>query len=388
MRSFFKWIVLVTLAGGLSACGGQKGAKLQKNVIPADKTLFQNGTDFLAKSQYTQARLAFQTLIRTYPGSELEAEAYFSMGDSFLREGGTENLLLAEDQFRNFIIFFPTNPKAPDAEMKIISILMSQMRAPDRDQKETERAEAEIQKFMTLYPNNDFIPIVKQYLDEVRESLALHDLSIGDFYAERNNFGGASSRYQSILDNYPKFSRMDEVAFKQAQAQLQIAELFKKMENAAEAAAMEKQAIENLNRISSAYPFSKYFEDAKAELTRLGKPVPAIDSDLAAKNQALVKQPPPFSPLRPLIDLANAMGFISAPNRYDEAKKIVAETKAAAEAAAAAQSGTKAADPKINLGTIEKGPDGKPVTNSKVTTTQTDKTVKKDEKKTVDPIKK
>jgi outer membrane assembly lipoprotein YfiO len=326
-------------------------------------------------------------LIRTYPGSELEAEAYFAMGNSFYREGGTENLLLAEDQYRNFIIFFPTNPKAPDAQMNIISILMSQMRSPDRDQKETLRAEAEIQKFLQLFPNNDFVPIVTQYLDEVRENLALSNLGVGDFYAHSGNHNGAANRYKEITELYPHFTKMDEVNLKLAESDLKLAEALKKLENPAAASAFESQAVEKLNAIVQGYSYGKYLDVAKAELTRLGKPIPAVDKELTAQHQALLKPSVPFSPLRPFIDLANAMGFIPVPNRYEMAKRTVAQTKAAAEAAAlAAQQGSKPGDPEISLGTITKTADGKPVANAKVPPQQADKDKKDDSK--VDPKKK
>jgi tetratricopeptide (TPR) repeat protein len=257
------------------------------------------------------------------------------------------------------------------------------MRAPDRDQKETERADAEITRFLTLYPDNELVPMVKQFQDEVRENLAQMNLWVGDYYAKLGNQNGASSRYKEIQDKYPHYSKGDEVDFKLAQAYLQMAAVLKQLENTTEAASYEKQAIENLNKVAAGYPFSKFYDEAKAELVRLGKPVPAVDSELAARNQALLKQPPPFSPLRPFIDLANAMGFIPTPNRYDQAKKALEQSKAAAAAAAAAagSTDTKPGDPKINLGTIEKGADGKPAANAKVTTANTDK---KDDKK-VDP---
>ncbi len=366
MRPYFRWTIILLVLAALSACGGQKGARLQKSVVPPDKTLFQTGNEFLDRSQYTQARLAFQTLIRTYPGSELEADAYFAMGDSYYKEGGTENLLMAEDQYRNFIIFFPTNPRSQEAQLKIVAILMKQMREPDRDQKETVRAEAEILKFLALFPNSDYTPIVRQYLDEVRERLALQNLGVGDYYAGKGNFLGASSRYKEITEKYPRFAKMDEVDFKYAQSLL-------KTENTDE-------AVKYLGRVVAGYPFSKYSSEAKSELEKLGKPVPTVDPQLAAQNQALVKAPVPFSPLRPLIDFAMAIGFKGPPDRFEEAKRVVASTKAAAEAAAtAAKAGAKPGDVVIT-GTIEKGADGKAVAKPNATPAKTDK--KNDQKST------
>ena len=93
----------------------------------------------------------------------MAAESHFAIGDSFYEEGGTENLLQAENQFKDFIVFFPAHPKAPDAQMKIISVNMKTMGAPDRDQHYAYKAKQVIRRFLEQFPDNDFVPIVKQY---------------------------------------------------------------------------------------------------------------------------------------------------------------------------------------------------------------------------------
>jgi outer membrane assembly lipoprotein YfiO len=363
MRPFFKWAVLLYIMAGMAACGGQKGAKLQQSVIPPDKTLYQNGTELLRKSRYTEARLAFQTLIRTYPGSDLQADAYLAMGDSYYQEGGTENLLLAEDQYKNFIIFFPTSPKAPDAQMKVVAILMRQMNSPDRDSHYTKQAEAEISRLLTMFPNSDFVPIAKQYLDVVQENLALGDLGVGDYYSHVRNYLGAESRYREITEQYPHFSKMDEVDFK-------LAQVYQRMQRTDEAA-------KYFGLIVAGYPFSKYSDVAKEELQKMGKPIPAVNAEWAARNQALVRPPAPFSPLRPFIDFAEAIGFKGPPDRYEEARKTIEANRAEAVAAAAGQEGAKPKDVLINA-TITKGSNDKAAVNPNGTQQKTDK---KDDKK-------
>jgi hypothetical protein len=67
----------------------------------------------------------------------------------------------------------------------------------------------------------------------------------------------------------------------------------------------------------------------------MGKPIPPVDAQLAALNQARLKPPEGFSPLKPFIDFGKAMGFTGSPDRYDLAKKTVdAERTKTAEAIA------------------------------------------------------
>jgi outer membrane assembly lipoprotein YfiO len=367
---FYSGLAISLLAlGGLVGCHGQKGAKLQTSVIPPDKTLFQNGSDLLEKSRFTEARLMFQTLVRTYPGSDLEADAYLKWGDSYYNEGGTENMLMAEDQYKNFIIFFPTNPKAADAQMKIISIRMHEMNAPDRDQHNAAAAQVEINRFLQMFPQSDYVPVAKQYLDLVQESLAVHSMDIGDFYAGHGSYGGAITRYREVTEQFPHFSKLDEANFK-------IAQLLEKVGD-------KDNAAKYLSAIAVGFPFSKYYADAKSELEKMGKAVPSVDDQLSAEHQALVKAPEGFSPLRPFIDFAEAIGFKGPPDRYDQAQKIVASNKAQAAAAAASAAGTKPGDVLINA-TIQKGPDGKAVVKPNAADKKDDKkqeVIKKDDQK-------
>jgi outer membrane assembly lipoprotein YfiO len=322
----------------------QKSAKLQKSIVPPDKTLYETGMDYLDKSQYIKSRLAFQTLISTYPDSEMAAEAKMAIGDSFYDEGGTENLLQAEEQYKDFIVFWPTHAKAAEAQLKVVSLNMRMMRSPDRDPQYSVSSEREIKKFLDMFPDSDYAPIVRQYLLEVQENLALGDLGVAQFYADRKNWPGVRGRLQEIIDHYPNFSGMDDVLFRLAQVQ--------------ENSNNPEEAAGNYAKIVSAYSFSRHTEEAKARLISLGKPLPSVDTQLNALNQARLKPGEGFSPLRPMIDFAKALGFVGAPDRYEQAKRSLEEEKTkTADAARAGRGGPTADDTQIQV-TIKKSATG------------------------------
>ncbi len=345
MRAFARSGTFLLILVGMLGCG-EKGAKLQKSVVPPDKSLFETGSDYLKKSQYIKARLAFQTLINTYPDSELAADSYLAIADSFYDESGVENLLQAEDQYKNFIIFFPTNPKNVDAQMKIVSLNMKMMRSPDRDKTYSYKAEAAIKKFLADYPDSEYAPVAQQYLREVQENLALGDYGVGMFYSNKGNYIAAKSRFREISDNYKEFSMMDEALF-------HLAESLEKTENPDEAAIY-------YGRIASEYPFSPRFDQAKERLKTLGKPIPEVNTQLAAANQARVKPPEGFSPLKPFVDFASALGLKGTPDRYEVAKKTVeAQKTATAATTAGAAQGERTSDGILIETTIRKDASGK-----------------------------
>ena len=346
MKAANRYILLCFVFLGLWGCA-PKSAKLQKSVVPPDKTLFETGSDYLKKSSYIKARLTFQTLINTYPDSEMAAESYFAIADSYYDEGGTENLLNAEEQYKNYIVFFPTSPRAVDAMLKMISGSMKLMHAPDRDPQYSYKALQHVNKLLELYPDNEVVPIVKQYKAEIEENLALKDIGVARFYADKKNIVGAKGRLKEVIDNYHDYSGMDDVYF-------QYAGMLEKTENPDEAAIY-------YSKIASEFPFSKHFEEARQRLTALKKPLPVVDEDAATANKSHLKTPEGFSPWKPFVEFGKALGFAGPPDKYEELKKIMKDEKIkAAEAAGGTggEGGQKGDDTGINA-IIRKSADGR-----------------------------
>ncbi len=344
MVSKVRYVTFLLVLLGTWGCG-QKGAKLQKSVVPPDKTLFETGQEYAQKSQFIKARLAFQTLINTYPDSELSAESYLAIGDSFYKEGGTENLLQAEDQYKNFIIFFPTHPKAADAQMKIASGNMKMMRDPDRDPQYSAKAQEALQKFIEMFPDHPFTSKAREYLRDVQENLAAGFFGIGKFYATRGNYVAARQRFESITKKFPEFSEMEETYY-------QLAKTLEKSERSDDAAIY-------YGRIAEGYPFGKHFEEAKARLEEMGKPVPPVNTEVAAKNQARQKPSEGFSPLSPITAFAKAIGFRGPHDAYETAKKeIESKAETAAPQTGNGPAGDKPADDALIKAEIRKSQSG------------------------------
>jgi tetratricopeptide (TPR) repeat protein len=209
--------------------------------------------------------------------------------------------------------------------MKIISLNMKMMRSPDRDKTYSYKAEGAIKKFLADYPESEYAAVAKQYLREVQENLAQGDYGVGLFYSAKGNNIAAKSRFKEITENYAEFSLMDEALF-------HLAESLEKTESSDEAAIY-------YGRLVSEYPFSPKFDQAKERLQAMGKAIPEVNTQLAAANQARVKPPEGFSPLKPFVDFASALGLKGSPDRYDVARETV-EAQRSATAASAAQGDT------------------------------------------------
>src|SRR6202049_4229173 len=102
--AFFGILVLIT-----AACTNKKSVNPLSNVgsKQPDKVLFDKAMDAMKHNRFDVARITLQTLINTYPDSEFIARAKAGAGDSSDAEGGTVSRGQAEQEYRDFITFFP-----------------------------------------------------------------------------------------------------------------------------------------------------------------------------------------------------------------------------------------------------------------------------------------
>src|SRR5262245_5850888 len=103
----FVWIVILL---GISACAsGPK--KPPVGTLEPDKFLWERGTEELNKKHWLTSREYFRQLMDSYPQSVYRADAKLGLADSYLGEGSAESNVLAVNEYREFMSFYPTNPR-------------------------------------------------------------------------------------------------------------------------------------------------------------------------------------------------------------------------------------------------------------------------------------
>ncbi len=314
--------ILLFLVGICFSGCGKKTAQLQNKAVPPDKTLYENAVKNLEKSQYIKARLTLNLLINTYPDSDYTPRAFYEVANTYYKEGGTESLMQAETQYRDFQLFYPTSELASEAQFKIAALNMRLMLEPERDSTHSQKAEAELKKFIEKYPDHELTPIAKLYLKDVQQNEAQTVYKIAQFYHDRKFYKASAGRYKQVADNFPDFASIDEVYYKLGEA--------------LEQTEKTEDAVSYYNKLVSEFPKSSYLQDAKNRLTALNRPIPEINQALAAQHEQ-INPDTGFSPLQPLKDFMAAMGLSSQGDPYERAQNILKQDKERREALAAAQ---------------------------------------------------
>jgi outer membrane protein assembly factor BamD len=244
-RTAFAILALACAAGCAS---GPK--RPPSGTLEPDKFLWERGTEELNERHWLTAREYFRQLMDSYPQSTYRADAKLGLADTFLGEGSLEAKVLAINEYREFLSFYPTHARADYAQYKLGMSHFYQMHGPDRDQTETREAIAELTLFLRRYPSSSLVPEAQKNLRAARDRLGDAEYGVAYFYVRTQKFPPAAiDRFTALLKEDPEYTRRDAVYYYLADSLL-------KMKRPAE-------ALPVLERLIAEFDQSEYLENAR-----------------------------------------------------------------------------------------------------------------------------
>lgn len=246
---------VVLLAGLFGPACGPKRSQIPTGMLEADKFLFERATELLGNRKWIQAREYLQQIVENYPQSTYRPEAKLGLGDTYIGEGTSDALVLAQNEFREFLTFYPTHARADYAQFRLGFGHYKQMLAPDRDQTETKEAIVEWETFLRRYPNSTLMPEVQEKLREAKDRLSESEYRVGLFYYRVKWYPGAIDRFKGVLTSDPQYTRRDAVYY-------HLAESLVKVERPAE-------ALPYYERLVQEFIESEYLEEAQRQAEAL-----------------------------------------------------------------------------------------------------------------------
>jgi len=271
-----------------------------------DKQLYDKAMTQVASGHYDIGRLDLQALLDTYPDSQYMMRAKLAVADAWYKEGGSAAMTEAEQEYRDFITFFPNVPEAAEAQLRIGDIYFKQMDVPDRDYSKGTHAEQEYRTMLKQYPDapKPVLDEARQKLREVQEVMADREAELGSFYSSHSNWAAAIARYQTVVDTYPLYSHMDDVLIgigdayeAQATAIRDTPACSKSLvagtrciPEGPKARLLEEydgKAADNYRRVVLYHSSAPHVEDAKERLTGMNLPIPTPTKEEEAASDAL-----------------------------------------------------------------------------------------------------
>jgi len=252
----WRWLVLAAALVAAAGCSVKTRGAVPPGTTEPDRFLFDKGTEALNAKKWLTAREFFKQVVETYTASPYRPDSKLGIGDSYLGEGTAEALVLAINEFREFLSFYPTNGRADYAQYKLGLAHFRQMRAPQRDQTETREAIRELQTFVDRYPNSSLMPEVRTKLREARDRLDDSIFLVGYFYFRQQRwYPGAIERFKDLLKDDPTYTRRDSVYF-------YLGEALVKMKR-------EAEALPYIERLVEEFQQSEHLAEAQKRINEL-----------------------------------------------------------------------------------------------------------------------
>jgi outer membrane protein assembly factor BamD len=264
-----------------------------KDAALPDKALYDKAIAQTKKGHFDVARLDLQTLLNTYPDSQYQMRSKLAIADSWYKEGGSAALTQAEQEYNDFITFFPNVPEAAEAQMRVGDIYFKQMDVPDRDYQKATKAEDAYRLMLKQYPDSALIKDARQKLREVQEVLAEREAELGAFYATHENWPASIARYQTVADTYPLYSHMDDVLVAIGDAYAAEARMVRARRDIPEGGKVkilqnyDGKAAAAYREVVLVHSAAEHVEDAKERLVSMNLPVPTPTAEQAAASEEL-----------------------------------------------------------------------------------------------------
>jgi outer membrane protein assembly factor BamD len=259
-----------------------------------DKQLYDKAMAQTKSGHYDIARLDLQTLLNTYPDSQYMMRSKLAVADAWYKEGGSAALTQAEQEYKDFITFFPNVPESAEAQLRVGDIYFKQMDVPDRDYSKGMHAQEEYRTMLKQYPDapKKLTDEARQKLREVQEVMAEREAELGAFYASHANWAAAIARYQTVIDTYPLYSHMDDVMIGAGDAYEAEAAIVRaqKLPEAVRVKLLEEddgKAAAYYRKVVMEHSAAPHVEDAKERLATMNLPVPTPTAEQAAASEEL-----------------------------------------------------------------------------------------------------
>ncbi len=165
------------------------------------------GKQYMERKDYIKAQADFQTVIESYPASMLVDQAQFWLAEAHY---SNEDYVTAAYEYDRVYKDYPSSRHAEEAQYKRAMCYYHESPKAPLDQKNTQLAIDEFNRFISNYPRSKFLDDANARIQELRNKLALKEYKNAETYRKLKQYDAAMQYYRYVINDYPRSVWADE----------------------------------------------------------------------------------------------------------------------------------------------------------------------------------
>lgn len=229
----------------------------------ADKDfILKVANEKFAKKKWADALALYDRLPNLVAGTDEAPNVVFNSAYANYYD---KNYRLAANQFKNFAISFPQDPRKEEAAYLSALCYYEGSLQYNLDQSNTESAITELQSFINDYPDSERSKNINQLIDELSYKLEFKAFENAKQYFKMGEYKAASVAFENVLEDFPATklrSKIYDISLK-SKYELAINSIYDLKKERLDAAAAYAK------RVSTEFPNSEYSKTADDLYTKL-----------------------------------------------------------------------------------------------------------------------
>ena len=192
-----KYIILLVLSVILLSCK----TEMDQAMKSADKDfILKVANEKFAKKKWSDALALYDRLPNLVAGTDDAPNVVFNSAYSNYYD---KNYRLAANQFKNFVISFPQDPRKEEAAYLSALCYYEGSLQYNLDQSNTESAITELQNFLNEYPDSERSKNITQLVDELTYKLEFKAFENAKQYYKMGEYKAAAVTFENVLEDFP-----------------------------------------------------------------------------------------------------------------------------------------------------------------------------------------
>src|SRR5688572_11504315 len=108
------------------ACASRQDVDVAAVAGRSDRLVFEAAEKSFQKKRWIEARQHYRRVVDGFPNSEYAPIARLRLGDSYFKDGGIANYVLAASEYRQFLTLYPSHPQSDYAQLQVAESFFKQ----------------------------------------------------------------------------------------------------------------------------------------------------------------------------------------------------------------------------------------------------------------------